>query len=73
MIPTCYLRQVEMSITVPHESEEDMYDNQLTGYRLQQWWYDKQAEIKARPMAEVPDRVEPDWGYGEWRDVEIVQ
>jgi hypothetical protein len=64
MIPTMYLRQIEINIYCNGEylmlENKPTNKTEVTGYRLQQWW------AKAAFMSG------PETGEGEWRDVEIV-
>lgn len=68
MIPTCYLRQVKFWVT-NNKGQANQHTVQLI--KLQQWWYDSALEAKGRPMADALDRIEPMYGYGEWRDIPI--
>ncbi len=68
MVPTCYLRQMKFWVT-HNRSQADQRTVQET--KLQQWWYDSALEAKAHPMADELHRKEPEYGYGEWRDIPI--
>ena len=66
MIPTNYLRQRKTCAMICDVMV-------LVDVITQQWWYDYRLEIVERPMAEKQLRIEPEYGYGEWRDVPTVE
>ena len=73
MIPTMYLRQIEINIYCNGEylmlENKPTNKTEVTGYRLQQWW----ARIEFDETGtRIDDARTLRLGYGEWRDVEIV-
>ena len=79
MTPTMYLRQVPNNLPIIEHgvnldgAQVEQSIVRVTGYRLQQWWYDARPARGVRgELASLDNASEPHFGYGQWRDVPIV-